>query len=679
VKPQPFGRFLLLDKVASGGMAEVWRAKLTGESGFQRIVAIKKILPHVCEDQEFITMFTDEAKITVQLQHSNIGQVYEFDKIDGLYYIAMEYISGKDLKTIWSYQRSRKTKIPLDYCCYVVQKMAEGLDYAHRKKDNFGNDLGIVHRDVSPQNALISWDGEVKVIDFGIAKAAEKGGHTRAGTLKGKFAYMSPEQIRGLPLDGRADVFALGVCLYELVTGERGFQAESEFSLLEMVRNVEIKPPTMVNREIPQELERIIFKALAKDREHRYRWGSDLAEDLQRYLLNKGKPPRAQDLGKFLRENFTVDYDKERLRLESYKEIEWEGLRAAPAPEPAPAAPPEPPPASLSAVQAALAESGGMTHPSQSDTFASSSVAPEGSVAAAPGMSSGGGGGGYVIAGHREEIARPRIREAADLTAAGAEVPTASGNSGGGVLLKIAAGLFLVLALAGAVGAFLYLKKGSGTLTVTVSGPSEAQVLLDGESVGMATPSITLNVGEGTHNLIVQKPNSIYQAFHLAVTVKPDQVVNIAADMQQAPGRFNVTSKPLGAEIFLDGQYEEPLCERTPCQISAAGGMQHQLTARLKGYKDSNKVVQVAPSQTEDVAIDLKPEQVSVTIKSIPAGATVYLDGEKMGKTPYAFDFDPSEGRLPKVKLSKGRLSYSTTVTISETEPEQTFTYELEK
>jgi serine/threonine protein kinase len=256
MKATKFGRYLLLDKVASGGMAEVWRGKIVGESGFQRMIAIKKILPHVCEDPDFISMFTDEANITVQLQHPNIGQVYEFSKLIDIYYIAMEYISGKDLKTIWSHMRQRKTVIPPELSCYVVQKMAEGLSYAHNKKDNFGNSLGIVHRDVSPQNALISWDGEVKVIDFGIAKADDKQSRTRAGTLKGKFAYMSPEQIRGLKLDGRADTFALGVCLYELLTGERGFAAESEFSLLEKVRNVEIKPPTMVNRDIPPELER---------------------------------------------------------------------------------------------------------------------------------------------------------------------------------------------------------------------------------------------------------------------------------------------------------------------------------------------------------------------------------------------------------------------------------------
>src|SRR5690606_16855489 len=157
-----FGRYLLLDRVAAGGMAEVWRAKITGESGFQRIIAVKKILPHVSEDPDFIAMFTDEANITVQLQHPNIGQVYEFSKLDDIYFIAMEYISGKDVKTVWSHMRQRKTVIPPALSCYIVQKMAEGLAYAHNKRDNFGNPLGIVHRDISPQNVLLSWDGEVK-------------------------------------------------------------------------------------------------------------------------------------------------------------------------------------------------------------------------------------------------------------------------------------------------------------------------------------------------------------------------------------------------------------------------------------------------------------------------------------------------------------------------------------
>ncbi|MBS2029512.1 MAG: serine/threonine protein kinase, partial [Deltaproteobacteria bacterium] len=177
-------------------MAEVWKAKTFGAEGFEKLVAIKRILPNIAEDEEFISMFIDEAKISVQLTHSNVAQVFDLGKIGDSYFIAMEYISGKDLRAMFDKSRKRGEPAPIPLTCYCLSKAAEGLDYAHRKRDAGGTDLNIVHRDVSPQNILCSYDGEVKVIDFGIAKAANKATKTQAGILKGKFGYMSPEQVR---------------------------------------------------------------------------------------------------------------------------------------------------------------------------------------------------------------------------------------------------------------------------------------------------------------------------------------------------------------------------------------------------------------------------------------------------------------------------------------------------
>jgi serine/threonine protein kinase len=692
MKPTPFGRYLLLDKVASGGMAEVWRAKLVGESGFQRIVAIKKILPHVSEDQEFITMFTDEAKITVQLQHSNIGQVYEFDKIDGIFYIAMEYISGKDLKTLWSFQRSRKATLPIDLACLIVKEMAEGLDYSHRKKDNFGNDLGIVHRDVSPQNCLISWDGEVKVIDFGIAKAADKAGHTRAGTLKGKFAYMSPEQIRGLPLDGRADVFALGVVLYELVTSERGFQAESEFSLLEMVRNVEIKPPTMVNREIPQELERIIFKALAKDRDHRYRWGSDLSEDLQRFLLNRGKPPTRHDLGKFLRENFTVDYDKERLRLESYKEVQWERPPPELAPSPAATAPivPDVPEAAVTAVQAAMMlddlvpgmgatgtytpkPRGGQTNARAPNPHASQRTSARNSVQE-------GTGTGYSLQSNNvdENTAnrtptRAPAQFAPSLRAAPKPpVPVASSTSMKKLALAAVGGVAMVGVAALVLLVVLGAKK--GTVTITVLGTPEASVLLDGDDVGVATPSLTIpEVSAGAHDIIVQKEK--FKAWHRTITMEGGKVVALTANLEQAPGRFTLSTEPPGAQVFLNG---EDTTQKTPTTLDVPAEMNHSITFKMTGFHDETKTERVTPSESREVALRLRPQSVKVEIATVPSGADVKLSGSSVGKSPFKFQWDPSMG-YPKVTISKkGCKTVETSIALENDRAEQKFVNTLE-
>jgi serine/threonine protein kinase len=321
-KPIPFGKYLLLERINVGGMAEVFKAKAFGVEGFERLVAVKRILPSIAEDQEFITMFVDEAKIAVQLTHANIAQIFDLGRVGDSYFIAMEFVHGKDLRAIFDRARKRGETVPVPMACYVAMKVCEGLDYAHNKKDAAGRDLHLVHRDVSPQNVLLSYDGEVKVIDFGIAKAAGKAGKTQAGILKGKFGYMSPEQVRGLPLDRRSDIFAVGIVLYELLTGERLFVGESDFSTLEKVRNVEIMPPSTYNRRIPEELEQIVLKALAKDVDDRYQTAMDLHDDLQSFMYTSGNFFSRKDLSAYQRKAFAEEIAKESAREEEYRRME---------------------------------------------------------------------------------------------------------------------------------------------------------------------------------------------------------------------------------------------------------------------------------------------------------------------------------------------------------------------
>jgi serine/threonine protein kinase len=302
-------------------MAEVWRGKAFGAGGFERLVAIKRILPNIAEDDEFISMFIDEAKISVQLTHANIAQIYELGQITNSYFIAMEYIPGKDMRAIFDRCRKKAEPAPIPLVAYCVSKMCEGLDYAHRKKDGMGRDLNIVHRDISPQNVLISYEGEVKVIDFGIAKAAGKATKTQAGILKGKFGYMSPEQIRGLNLDRRSDVFAIGVCLYEMLTGERLFVGDSDFSVLEKVRKAEVAPPSTYNRRIPEQLEKIVLKALARDVDERYQYASELGDDLQRFLITSESIFGRKDLMQYMKSTFAEDVEREKQRLQDYASI----------------------------------------------------------------------------------------------------------------------------------------------------------------------------------------------------------------------------------------------------------------------------------------------------------------------------------------------------------------------
>jgi serine/threonine protein kinase len=206
-KPTAFGKYYLLEKINTGGMAEVFRAKAFGVEGFERLVAVKRILPNIAEDKEFIRMFIEEAKLAVQLNHANIAQIYDLGVHEGAYYIALEHVHGRDLRAMFDRCRQLGEPMPVSQACFVVMKLCEGLDYAHNKRDQAGREVHLVHRDVSPQNVLVSFEGEVKIIDFGLAKSTQRSQETQANVLLGNFGYMSPEQVRGIPIDRRSDVF----------------------------------------------------------------------------------------------------------------------------------------------------------------------------------------------------------------------------------------------------------------------------------------------------------------------------------------------------------------------------------------------------------------------------------------------------------------------------------------
>jgi serine/threonine protein kinase len=315
----PFGSYYLLERLAVGGMAEVYLAKSFVVTGVERLVALKRILPSIAEDDEFIAMFIDEAKIAGQLNHANVAQIFDLGKINSSYFIAMEYVSGHDLRALWERTRDSSEGLPIGLACYVTQKICDGLDYAHRRRDNRGRPLNIIHRDVSPQNILMSYDGDVKVIDFGIAKAANRMVRTQTGILKGKFAYMAPEQARGEPTDHRADIFAIGVILYELLTGERAFKAESDFALLEKVRKVDLVPPRKLKPHIPKDLERIVYKAMEREAGDRYAHASVMAGELDRFMQNHGITYNREETSAYIRRTFREEFDEEKRRLEVYR------------------------------------------------------------------------------------------------------------------------------------------------------------------------------------------------------------------------------------------------------------------------------------------------------------------------------------------------------------------------
>ncbi|HSS00210.1 MAG TPA: serine/threonine-protein kinase, partial [Kofleriaceae bacterium] len=310
-KPTTFGKYFLLERINAGGMAEVFRSKAFGVEGFERLVAVKRILPTIAEDKEFIRMFIEEAKLAVQLNHANIAQIFDLGVVDGSYYIALEHVHGRDLRAIFERCRDLAEAMPIAQACFVAMKVCEGLDYAHNKRDQAGRELQLVHRDVSPQNILISFEGEVKLIDFGVAKAAGASPRTQAEILKGKLGYMSPEQARGGHVDRRSDVFSCGIVLYELLTGERLFAGESDYATLDKVKNVEILPPSTYNRKIPDELERIVLKALHKDVEDRYQNAIDLHDELQAFVYTAGEFYSRKELAGWMKKTFGKEIEEE--------------------------------------------------------------------------------------------------------------------------------------------------------------------------------------------------------------------------------------------------------------------------------------------------------------------------------------------------------------------------------
>jgi TonB family protein len=327
-----FGQYEILERIASGGMAELFRARFRGVEGFQKIVAIKKILPNIAGDEEFLTMFADEAKLAAQLNHPNIVHIFDLGRIEsGGYFIAMEHVDGRDLRSILHLARDTGLRVPIPLAVSIAAKIAAALDYAHRRRGDEGSDLHIVHRDVSPPNILVSTDGDIKLCDFGIAKAASKVSRTESGALKGKVPYMSPEQAWGRAVDKRSDIYSLGAVLFEMLAGHKLFRGDSDLDVLEKVRAGDVVAPSGLNPEVPPALDAAVLKALAREPDNRYASASDLLRDLEAVLRTYEPAPSSADLAAYVRHLETEEAALREARL-----------REAQAP-PAPPTPPAPP------------------------------------------------------------------------------------------------------------------------------------------------------------------------------------------------------------------------------------------------------------------------------------------------------------------------------------------------
>jgi serine/threonine protein kinase len=651
-------------------MAEVFKAKSFGVEGFEKLIAIKRILSNVAEDEDFITMFIDEAKIAVQLNHANIAQIFDLGNIEGSYFIALEYIHGKDLRTIWDRHNRRSLLLPVPMSVYIMIRICEGLDYAHRKKNAAGNDLNIVHRDVSPQNILVSYEGEVKIIDFGIAKAANKASRTQAGILKGKFGYMSPEQVRGLPLDGRSDIFSSGIILYELLTGERLFAGESDFSTLEKVRNVEILPPTTYNRKVPDALEKIVLKALSKDPDDRYKTSYDMQEDLQRFLIMNKSNFGRKDLAAYMKRAFKTDIERELERHKQYdqmtKDLEKDlredhtdsgvSFPAAPTlPNVPPALPrkaePLPQPATIEQFDDDDDDDIETVVVDARDSGLDSIITDRRSRPPIPPPVAGGldttpppWEGGQPPAGSLEEEdikltprvppMRPKsapspieeLTTGEETTQAGKH-PSAKKHS----MINLIIALLAVVAV-GVFGfaVFKYLQQqgllgGSATLNIQCT-PAKAEIRLDGKVV----LSPVEEVKPGMHILEAIAEN--YQPYREEIDVEAGGEQDFSISMKFIPAIIEITYAPKDAIVKMNGK---KIGDQSPLRLEdILPGTPHTFTFEHAMYTPQTKTWEFKPREKRSEKVVLQEKQFDLSVDSIPPGAWIKLDGSPYGRTP---------------------------------------------
>lgn len=322
-KFERFGNYILLEKLASGGMAEIYLSKKLAAEGVQKFVAVKRILSQHSQSEDFIRMFKDEAKIAVNLSHSNVVSIYDFGVENQQLYLVMDYVEGKNLRQILNKMKQMNKRFSISHVAYIAKMIAAGLDHAHRLIDaTTGQPLNIIHRDMSPQNVMVSFEGEIKIIDFGIAKSTTQEESTRVGTLKGKFGYMSPEQVDGQEVDARTDIFALGIMIWEMLSEQRLFLTNNEMTTLRKIRDCKIPSLREIDPNIPLELEKIINKALARSKAQRYQSAAELQRDLQSFLNRYNPDFSPHDFSEFIKENYAEEILDARKRQVAYSKIE---------------------------------------------------------------------------------------------------------------------------------------------------------------------------------------------------------------------------------------------------------------------------------------------------------------------------------------------------------------------
>jgi serine/threonine protein kinase len=631
--PEVFGKYFLVDKIAMGGMAEIFKAKTFGHGGFENLLVIKRILSHLSDNEQFVRMFMDEAKVSALLQHSNVVRIYDFARIRDNYFIAMECVEGKDVKLILRKLAERRKLLPREFAVYIAMEAAKGLDHAHKHTTRQGQPLGIVHRDVSPSNLLVSYGGDVKVADFGIVKAANCAEDTDAGMLKGKFEYMSPEQASGKELDRRSDIFSLGIILHEMLTGRRLFKSDDELKTLARIKSGDVDPPSTLNPAVPARLDEIVMRALAKDAGDRYQDARELHADLLEFLYPASPDLTQQSLAHFMSELFADEVNQERARLE-------EGTRLA----------------------LALHESGQSVELEPDWEEESPSTRTRGGTAVIQEPAAPPSKIPYVVAvlalllsvGTAGFFLTRPEREAPAATI----VEAAAAPSTGSVQLKVGP----VEALVTVDGVL----SGEGTdVTIGELAPG-AEHTIEVSAEGYASYKETVSVAAGERvrlqvNLVkIAAPSSSSRSDTPRATPRGSSESSAVA----ATATAAFASSPSGADVFVDGR----LVGRTPVEWSGAAGNRYAVEYRMSGF-DTVRFSASLPGSGgrepyERTLSERAKAEGKLSVNVSGGWAEIFVDGKKIGNTPIFGYSLPAGSYTVRVKNDGAGIDQSKQVTV---------------
>lgn len=658
--PVQFGDYRLLRKLAQGGMAEIFLA----QDAKGKICAIKRILPHLAHEESFIRMFIDEARIVSHLDHPNIAGVYDQGKVDGYYFIAMEFVQGHSLLAVSERAKQVKMPLPRGLLAYVVAELLAGLGCAHSARDGKGRHLGIVHRDVTPQNVLISYDGEVKLVDFGVAKARARLTQTEAGFTKGKLSYMSPEQARGEELDGRSDLFSVGIILHEITTNGRLFNKEGPGGILGAIVNDPIPRPSMKVRNYPGELEDVVMRALDKDVDTRYQSAEEMRDALMRYARRERPAPGQRRLKELVHDLFGPP--------ESAKDIERAQKLAAPTPGQV-AAHREVSDASAP-IQSAVPKSRGRSRQDETRMmpFEMAAQAPPSKVARNLELTSDGTPIVQLpIPEDDPEIPVPQVQEPARvrlarfLAALADDLAISWRTKRRAWVRGIALALLLLLVVGGAAtGAFSKLKDGVSSVVASakefreqeglterpsvdagflptrlrlVSEPPGARITVNGIGMGEVTPHTLEGLPWGS-KLEVELSLPGYRPYLEALVLQDDQgLVEYTMTLERRAGTLEIGSEPEGARIYLDGKRTE---HTTPAKIAELpADTPLDVRVKKKGYVADSKVVTVPDDGLEKLFFELEIDQSKVpsgaiSVETTPTGCAVFMGDRYIGTSP---------------------------------------------